>query len=109
MGGDQVLFVLLFNVTDDVGQPLKVLLSTSHPDEIDLTERKKRQFLTIASVFLAFGSLFFSFSVSVARNLTVSLAAIVQLQEDIDDIMNSNNSNFYKGCLRDPGRLSEPF
>ena len=32
----KVLCVLLLNLTDDVGQPLKLVLSTCYPDEVNL-------------------------------------------------------------------------
>ena len=32
----KIFRVLLLNLTDDVGQPLKLVLGTSHPDEVNL-------------------------------------------------------------------------
>lgn len=32
----KIFRVLLLNLTDDVGQPLKLMLSTSDPDEVNL-------------------------------------------------------------------------
>lgn len=33
---DKILCILLLNLTDDVSQPLKLVLGTSHPDEVNL-------------------------------------------------------------------------
>ena len=32
----KILYILLLNLTDDVSQPLKLVLGTSHPDEVNL-------------------------------------------------------------------------
>ena len=34
----KVLCVLLLNLTDDVGKPLKLVLGTCHPDEVNLQQ-----------------------------------------------------------------------